>query len=84
MASSLFSQKPSNSLFSKLGSAVGIMSGNPETMFNSMYQANPQFRAKVDAVLSNPQFKSFLDENKDMTLEQIINKYNVNMNNRIF
>jgi hypothetical protein len=84
MASSLFNQKTTNSLFSRLGNAVGIASGDPGAMFQGMYQANPQFKARVDAVMRNPQFKAFLAENKDMTLEQIVQKYNVNLNNRIF
>lgn len=84
MASSLFGQKPTNSIFSKIGNAVGIASGNPEKMFQGMYQANPQFKAKVDAVMRNPQFKEFVEENKNMTLEEIVNKYNVNLNSRIF
>lgn len=43
---------------------LSLIQGNPEAIYNQLYQ-------------NNPKFKQFIDENKDKSLEQIALEYNI-------
>lgn len=62
MSSSLFS-KPSK-MPTLMQMANDIQKGNPEAIFQSMYERDPQF-------------KQFIDENKGMSVEDIARKYGI-------
>lgn len=62
MSSSLFQQQSQKPDARQIINT--IMQGNPETIANQMYQTNPQF-------------KKFVDENKNLPLEQLAQKFNI-------
>lgn len=43
---------------------LNLINGNPEEIYKQMYE-------------NNPQFKQFVDENKDLTTEQLSQKYGI-------
>lgn len=66
MASSLFQSRQIPQQQNKLTQLMNMVRGlgNPEVAFQQMYQ-------------SNPQFKKFVDENKDSTPQEIAKKYGI-------
>lgn len=63
MASSLF-QKQMKTPKNNLTQLANLFKGNPEFIYNQLYN-------------SNPEFKNFIDENKGLTNEQIAQKYGI-------
>ena len=66
MASSLFSPQRNSGLFSRLSQLKGIMSGNPQAMYQQMMQTNPQFA-------------EFVMANQGKTPDQIASEYGIDM-----
>lgn len=62
MSSSLFSKQ--NKMPTLMQMATEIKNGNPEAIFQQMYERNPQF-------------KRFIDENKGLPIEDIARKYGI-------
>lgn len=65
MASSLFQgNQMMNTPKNNLVQLANVFKGNPEAIYNQLYQTNPQF-------------KRFIDENQGLTNEQIAQKYGI-------
>ena len=67
MASSLFGQQQSSGgLFARLNQIKGLMSGDPQAMYQQMMQ-------------SNPQFAQFVRDNQGKSPEQIAAEHGIDM-----
>lgn len=66
MPSSLFPVPSSNNnLLNAVNQLKGAMQGNPQALFNSMYQKNPQFRQFADSMKGKTPEQAFSEHGLD-------------------
>lgn len=65
MASSLFNQQQGNSILRAVNQLKAMANGNPQALYDSMYQANPQFRQFADTMRDKTPEQAFSENGFD-------------------
>lgn len=65
MASSLFGPQQGNSILGAVNQLRAMANGDPQALFDSMYQGNPQFRQFADSMQGKTPEQAFNEHGLD-------------------
>ena len=65
MASSIFGQQQGNSILQAVQQFRSMVGGNPQALYQSMYQSNPEFRQFADSMQGKTPQQAFQENGLD-------------------
>lgn len=70
MASSIFGQQQGNSILSAVNQLKAMSNGDPQALYDSMYQNDPRFRQFADSMQCKTPQQAFQEMGFDFNLAQ--------------
>lgn len=65
MPNPIFQQRGGNPMLDRISMMRSMLSGNPEQLYNQMYQSNPQFRNFADSMKGKTIEQAYMEHGQD-------------------